>query len=303
MVNLRQVKSLLAVVEAGSVNRAAEALCLAPSSVSAQLRELSTSLGVTLFEPSGRGLVLSSAGRQLLPKFQQLLSVDNEILAAAQALVSEPAGELRLYAPSSMCIYRLPPLIEALQTLAPSIELHLQHDPFDYRQALADRSIEAAILVVDKPEPTCEHQVIADEEVIYVTHPSLAVPEALSPEQLMQRALITTEPGCSYRVAADNHFKQHGLRLSPRQSFSNVEVIRRCLLAKMGVGLLPRCVVAEDIAAGRLHMQKVLAAPYYFQSTVVWPREAEVSPRLKMFLQVVREQKTGSKSLLNAVSA
>lgn len=290
MVNLKQVRSALAVVDAGSVNRAAEALCLAPSSVSAQLRELSAGLGVNLFEPAGRGLVLSSAGRQLLPKFQHLLLLNDEISAAAQALVSEPAGELRLYAPSSMCIYRLPPLIEALQSVAPGIELHLQHDPFDYRQALAERSIEAAILVMDAPERGCAQQSITQEEVIYVAHPSQVVAETLTPEQLMQRALITTEPGCSYRMAADNHFKQFDLRLSPRQSFSNVEVVRRCLLAKMGIGLLPRCVVEEDIADGRLQQQKVTGAPYCFESTVVWPREADISPRLNLFLQVVRDQ-------------
>lgn len=287
MIKLKHLKSVLAVVESGSVNRAAEGLCLSPSSVSAQLRELSTNLGVNLFESAGRGLVLSTAGRQLLPKFQRMLALSEEISAAAQALVSEPAGELRLYAPSSMCIYRLPPLIEALQSVAPGIELHLQHDPFDYRKALAERAIEAAILVIDKPEPGCETQRINAEEVIYVAHPSHVVAEALTPAQLMQRALITTESGCSYRMAADHHFKQYGLRLSPRQNFSNVEVIRRCLLAKMGIGLLPRCVVDEDLNEGRLAEQAVVGAPYCFESRVVWPSEAEVSPRLQMFLQVV----------------
>lgn len=291
MINLRQVKSMLAVVEAGSVNRASEILCLAPSSVSAQLRELSAGLGVSLFEPAGRGLVLSSAGRQLLPKFHHLLSLNEEIAAQAQALVSEPAGELRLYAPSSMCIYRLPGLIEALQSAAPGIELHLQHDPFDYRHALAERSIDAAIVVIDKNEVGFDQQDIAAEEVIYVTHPDLAVKRKQTPEQLMERALITTEPECSYRVAAETHFRQCGLRLAPRQSFSNVEVIRRCLLAKMGVGLLPRCVVSEDLAEGRLQEQKVHGAPYRFKSTVIWPQETEISARLNVFLQVAREQK------------
>jgi len=228
MLSLRQIKSLVAVVDVGSVNRAAEVLCLAPSSVSAQLRELSSSLGVTLFEPSGRGLVLSAAGRQLLPQFRHLLALSDDVVAQARSLVSDPAGELRLYAPSSMCIYRLPPLIEALQTSAPLVELHL-----------------------------------------------------------MERALITTEPGCSYRVAAERHFKASSLRLAPRQSFSNVEVIRRCLLAKMGIGLLPRCVVSEDIAEGRLLQQSVTGAPYRFYSTVIWPKEAVASPRLSAFLQAV----------------
>lgn len=287
MLSLRQIKSLIAVVEFGSVNRAAEALCLAPSSVSAQLRELSATLGVNLFDASGRGLVLSSAGRQLLPKFRHLLSLNNEVLAQAQLLVSEPAGELRLYAPSSMCIYRLPPLIEALQGSAPAVELHLQHDPFDYRQALAERSIEAAVVVVEGVDSAYNSLRIAEEEVIYVTHPQALVKKKLSPRQLMDYALITTEPGCSYRVAAENHFKNYSLRLAPRQNFSNVEVIRRCLLARMGIGLLPRCVVSEDIEQERLVEQSVKGAPYRFYSTVIWPKESDVSPRLRAFLSEV----------------
>ena len=290
MINLRQVKSLLVVAEVGSVNRASEILCLAPSSVSAQLRELSGGLGVNLFETAGRGLVLSSTGRQLLPKFQHLIALNEEIAAQAQALVNEPEGELRLYAPSSMCIYRLPVLIESLQSIAPGIELHLQHDPFDYRQALSDRSIDAAIIVGDKTEPGYIQQDIASEEVIYVAHPDLVVKRKLTPQQLMDRALITTEASCSYRVAAETHFKESGLRLSPRQSFSNVEVIRRCLLTKMGVGLLPRCVVSEDISTGRLREQKVKGAPYQFRSTVIWPEQSDISAKLNAFLQVVRRQ-------------
>lgn len=285
--NLKQVKSLLAVVDTGSVNRAADELCLAPSSVSAQLRELSASLGISLFEPAGRGLILSNAGRQLLPKFRQLMQLSDELVCQAHALVSEPTGELRLYAPSSMCIYRLPPLIESLQSLAPAVELHLQHDPFDYKEALQQRSIEAAVIVTNSAEAGFAEAQIASEEVIYVAHPSLVVPHALTPERLRERALITTEPGCSYRVAAENHFKQCSLQLTPRQCFSNVEVIRRCLLARMGIGLLPRCVVNADIEQGHLAEQAVDGAPYLFRSTLIWPEEAAPSARLLAFIEAV----------------
>lgn len=289
MISLRQARSLLAVVEHGSVSRAAVELCLAPSSVSAQLRELSATVGVTLFEPVGRGLVLSTAGQQLLPKFRQLIALSEDISSEARFLASEPAGQLRLYAPSSMCIYRLPPLIQALQSRAPAIELQLEHDPYDYKRGLAERSIDAAILVLDQPEPNCEHQPIAIEDAVFVAHPDLVTGRALTLKKLQQLPLITTEPTCSYRIAAQKHFSRAGLRLEPRQSLSNVEVIRRCLLSKMGVGLLPRCVVAEDLQQGKLLEQKVQGTPYRFESSVVWLKETEMTPRLNLFLQLVRE--------------
>ncbi len=291
MINLKQIRSLLTVVQVGSVNGAAESLCLAPSSISAQLRELSSTLGVDLFESSGRKLVLSASGQQLLPKFNELLQLNDEVLSFAESLKSEPSGELRLYAPSSMCIYRLPRLIEAMQVTAPAVELHLQHDPFDYVQALNARSIEGAVVVTASPAPEFNHMQISSEEVIYVTHPADHIKRKLSLSQLAQRAIITTEPGCSYRVAAENHFKENSQHLSPRQSFSNVEVIRRCLLSRMGTGLLPRCVVEEDLDQGRLKEQRVTGTPYRFNSAVIWPKSAQASPRLNALLQVIEENR------------
>lgn len=292
MINLKQVNSLLTVVEAGSVNQAAEKLCLAPSSVSAQLRELSAFLGITLFETSGRNLVLSAAGRQLLPEFQRLVALGNDVTERAQSLLSEPAGDLKMFAPSSMCIYRIPPLIELMQSTAPTVELQLQHDPFDYKKALAERTIEAAIVVANDIEPQFNHLTLAEEQAIYVAHPTVCGTKKLTVKQLSAYSLITTEPECSYRIAADKHFKKNRLLLSPKQCFSNVEVIRRCLLAKMGIGLLPRCVVEDDLTHGRLRELQVSGAPYRFYSTIIWPKDTCVSARLAAFLHAVETFKS-----------
>ena len=86
----RQIQSLLKVVELGSVNRAAEELYLAPSSVSAQLKELSSTLGIELFETVGRGIVLSPAGRELLPLLQQLHRLIDEVHQQAHTINTKP---------------------------------------------------------------------------------------------------------------------------------------------------------------------------------------------------------------------
>jgi len=290
MINPKQVKSFLAVVEMGSVNGAAERLCLAPSSVSVQLKALADTLGVALFEPTGRGISVTPIGRQLVPKLQQLITLNHDVIATAQSMSSEPVGELRLYAPSSMCIYRLPLLIDLLQGEAPAVELHLQHDPLDFHNAFENREIEAAIIVSDKEEPGYDSLRIAEEEVIYVTHPSIGTSRTVDLQYLLDKPLITTEPDCSYRKAAENHFQNNSLRLEPRQCFSNVEVIRRCLLAKMGIGILPRCVVMEDLENGVLVQQPVKDTPYQFDSKLIWPKEAQVSPRLRSLQHVIRAQ-------------
>lgn len=283
----KQIRSVLKVIEVGSVNRAAEVLHLAPSSISAQIRELSQELGVALFDQVGRRIVLSRAGQELLPGFRHFHALTQDIEQQARSISHEMAGELKLFAPSSMCIYRLPPLIEALQQRAPQLEVTLTHEPFDYQTALYNREIDAAILVSQYPDEQWVSHPLCDEEVIYVCHHERFLPETLTPEQLWQQSLITTEPGCSYRMVAEAHFKTLGLTLKPRQSFSNVEVIRRCLLANMGIALLPRCVVAEDLQQGRLMEQAVQGTPYLFQSMLVYPKGVTVLPKLAALVEVM----------------
>ncbi|RVU84294.1 LysR family transcriptional regulator [Leucothrix sargassi] len=283
----KQVRSLLAVVDLGSVNQAAERLHRAPSSISAQIKELSLALGVELFEPVGRRIVLSAAGKQLLPSFRQFNLLVNEITQEAQSIAHEAKGELKLFAPSSMCIYRLPVLIEALQKHAPQVEVLLTHEPFDYRKALQQGDIDAAIVVSLSESEQWKYHHLYEEDVIYVCHPKRYQETELPLSELSQLPLITTELGCSYRSCAEANFKSQGLVFQPRQSFANVEVVRRCLLANLGIGLLPRCVVEEDLKNGQLVQLPVESAPYQFRSSVIYPVNRKPSPRLAALLDIV----------------
>ena len=288
--DLKQLDYFVHVAELGSFSRAAEQLHLAPSSISAQLRELSGELGIPLFESAGRNIVLSTAGQALLPHFRTFLQQAETIVHHAHHLHHEPVGELRLFAPSSMCIYRLPPVIEAMQQQAPQLEITLTHEPFDYQNALRQRQIDAAILVSQHPEQHWQLEPLRAEPVIFVCHPQRHQRGELTLPQLQQHPLITTEPGCSYRIAAEQHFQSRGLHLNPRQSFANVEVIRRCLLANMGMALLPACVVQEDITRGTLCHQAVEGTPYPFRSLLAYPKGQIPSSRLECLLQVIRAQ-------------
>lgn len=286
----RQVRSVLTVLELGSVNRAAEALYLAPSSVSAQIRELSAELGINLFEPAGRGIVASSALRQLQSSLQTFLNSAEQISQLAHSIAHEPSGCLKLFAPSSMCIYRLPRLIEAMQVHAPRVEIMLTHEPFAYRQALQSGEIDAAIIVSQVRPEVCHYHHLQAEDVVFACHPERWQAQTLSLTTLNKHPLITTEEGCTYRVAAESHFRALGLTLRPRQAFTNVEVIRRCLLANMGIGLLPACVIADDLLQGRLKIQAVEGTPYLFQSALIYPEGRSLLPKLAAFTQVVDQE-------------
>ncbi|MFT7389536.1 MAG: DNA-binding transcriptional LysR family regulator [Candidatus Endobugula sp.] len=291
----RQVRSLLAVHHHKSVNKAAKILHLAPSSVSAQLKELASELKVELFTAQGRNIVLSDIGKALLPKLQAFVGQEEAVKQQAQALSSELTGTITLFAPSSMCIYRLPVIIERLQKIAPNVELLLTHEPFDYEQALKLGEIDAAIVVTDADNLSSasvttavnvwQEYILHKEEVIYVAHPQLHRGELLSLEELAKSTIIATEPECTYRLRADKHFADYGMVFSCKQSFSNAEVVKRCIMAEMGVGLLPRCVVDAELHAGVLIEQAVIGTPYVFYSRLIHLKDKPISAKLAALIQ------------------
>ncbi|MGH1486053.1 MAG: LysR family transcriptional regulator [Cellvibrionaceae bacterium] len=285
----RQVRSLLAVTHYGGVNQAAKVLHLAPSSISAQLKELASELGVELFVSKGRNITLSDVGRSLLPSFQDFVDQEDGIRHKAKQASKSLSGSLTLFAPSSMCIYRLPSIIERLQSLAPKLEILLTHEPFDYEHALHANEIDAAIIVSHSEQSLWQQHRLYREEVVYAVHPQLHQPQALTVEQLNEQSIIATEPSCSYRLRVEKHFKEEKLTFLPKQSFSNVEVIKRCLLAKMGVGLLPRCVVEAELKYGSLREQAVVGTPYVFHSYLIYPKSNKISAKLAALISVIQQ--------------
>lgn len=294
--NPKQVRSLLAVVKYGSINKAAQYLHLAPSSISAQLKELNHELGVALFEPIGRNIVLSEVGHSLLSSLQAFCAQELHIKQLAHDVSTKLSGVITLFAPSSMCIYRLPNFIQLLQEQAPNLEVLLEHEPYDYATAMAQGDIDIAVVVCDSKNieqsiaPYWDYQMLYEEEVIFVTHPEHHFDKLMSLEELNTQSLITTEPECSYRIHAEKHFQAHCIALNVRQKFSNVEVIKRCVLGKMGIGLLPKCSVAEELQQKTLLEQAVVGLPYHFQSVVIYPKNVEPSEKLSALLEILKQK-------------
>lgn len=291
--NTRQVRSALAVVQYGSIAKAAQALHLAPSSISSQLKELNSELGIRLFEPQGRNIILSDVGKTLLPELQAFCAQEVHIKNKAQDISQKLTGTLSIFAPSSMCIYRLPELIHKMQQHAPKVEVLLVHEPYDYIRALNQGDIDAALLVCEtehflqRLSANWHYEQLHNEDVIFVVPKEQYQSRTLTLNEVNTMSVIATEPGCTYRQKAEKHFQAHGLSLSVKQTFSNVEVIKKCVLGKMGIGLLPRCTVVEELESEILKEQLVQALPYAFQSILVYPKQARDNKKLTAFLKLL----------------
>lgn len=96
MIDLRRLHMLRVVHQQGTVTAAAEALHLTPSAVSHHMRELAREVRVPLFEPQGRGVRLTPAGRRLIDHADALLARWEEARAELESFRAGLAGPLRI---------------------------------------------------------------------------------------------------------------------------------------------------------------------------------------------------------------
>ena len=120
---LRELKTFVMVARHGTFAAAGQQVGLTQSAVSAQMRVLEQSLGVRLFDRSGRNAVLNAAGRHALPLAEQMLALYTQMALPTSA--AEWQGELRVGAIATLQTGMLPEALPRFRAAAPRVELKL----------------------------------------------------------------------------------------------------------------------------------------------------------------------------------
>jgi DNA-binding transcriptional LysR family regulator len=121
-----QLKAFVAVAELESVSRAAERLFLTQPAVTRRLQILEEQLGQPLFDRLGRRLLLTEAGRCLLPYARQILDLMDKSAQAVADLAATVQGTLTLVTSHHIGLHRLPLVLREYKRLYPEVTLKLR---------------------------------------------------------------------------------------------------------------------------------------------------------------------------------
>jgi DNA-binding transcriptional LysR family regulator len=123
---LRHLKTFVAVASTLNITRAGEEVHLAQSSVTEQIQSLEADLGTALFDRSRRRLRLTEAGRRLLEYAGDILSLSDEAHSAVADAAGLVAGSLAVGGLETLCASRLPPLLAKFRQEHPAIGLQMK---------------------------------------------------------------------------------------------------------------------------------------------------------------------------------
>ena len=147
---LRQLQYVLAVAEHSSFRRAAEACAVAQPSLSTQIAQIESALGVRLFERLPRGVVVTTAGEEVLAHARRVLLAADDLVAATEAARDPFAGPLRVGVIPTVAPYLLPELAPVLRSTYPGLLPHWHEDKTRVLvQAVSGGELDAAIVAVE----------------------------------------------------------------------------------------------------------------------------------------------------------
>ncbi|HJW03646.1 MAG TPA: LysR substrate-binding domain-containing protein [Azospira sp.] len=258
------------VAREGGITKAAARLNRVQSNVTTRIRQLEENLAVELFVREGKRLQLSPAGRLLLVYADRLLDLAEEARNAVQG--ATPRGRLRLGSMESTAAVRLPGPLAEFHQRHPAVQLELSTG--DTRGLVAQvlsGELDAALVAEPVDDPRLEKQVLFAEELVIVTE--AAQPPVHSARDLEHRTLVSFAPGCAYRKRLEDWFAQDGLLPERVVEVSSYHAILGCLVAGMGVALLPRSVLQTAAGASLLRCHP-LADGQHVNTVALWRRGA-----------------------------
>jgi DNA-binding transcriptional LysR family regulator len=166
---LRQLRSFVAVAEELHFRRAAERLHLAQPSVSQQIRTLESELGVELFDRNRRGAVLTPAGHTLLSEARELLGRAEHAVAITRAAGTGERGRLRMSLTRSLTGGVAGAIVDAYRERYPEVELSLSlGTTMLHVEQLRAGEIDVGFVRPPLEEPGLEELVLGREPMVCV---------------------------------------------------------------------------------------------------------------------------------------
>jgi LysR family nitrogen assimilation transcriptional regulator len=259
---LRQLDYFVAIINAGSMSRAAEGLNVTPTSLSLQMKQLEETLGTRLLRRHSRGISATEAGRALHERAAEIL----DLVRATERHFGD--GELRL--PGTLRIGVTPAVartvgIEAVTGASRFVgtELLLTEGwTGEMVPRLHDGSLDFIIAYDLVPHGEVEVIDFYDEEFVFICRPGLHPPNdtvALS-EVIVSDLVFYGKASVSWRAILDAA-AAHGTEFGGGMEVQSIEIWRGLLLRGIGTSVAPLATVDAEVRHGDLAVHRIAGAP------------------------------------------
>ena len=244
------LRYLIEVGRSSSIRRAAETLNVSSTALNRQILNIERRLGTKLFERTRSGIVPTPAGEMAIQHARDTLSAFERLLSDVSSASDGVAGHVRLVAIPSMLRRIVPEVICRLTAQYPAVSFSVSEE---LSQLIQARHYDVGVIAIDDHQRGID--VLSEIEVrvgfiMRPDHPMAARPD-ISFDDCMNCDVVLLG-GVSEDARFVSAAARHGQSFTPRLVASSLEMLRKCVLAGMGITYFSETMFLEELAAGTL---------------------------------------------------
>ncbi len=289
--DLAQLEIFLCIAEEKSFSRAAEKMLRTQPALSIAIKRLEEELGEPLFDRSSKSGTLTEAGRILLSYAQRMINMRDEAKEAISELRGMFRGRLTIGANESTSLYLLPKLLLEYRRRHPQIKIAVFRNISEkIPLEVLERNLDFGFLSFDPMHPSLQSLEVHRDELVLVVPPKhqLAGRKQVSVKDLGEEHFVAHNVKTPARTRIFDFFAHHRTPLNISIELATLETIKEFVKLEVGLAILPRLAVEEEIKSGDLIEVPVKGMKIEKTLRLVYRREQTLSHAAKSFLELVK---------------
>lgn len=290
--DLDQLHTFLEIVRLKSFSKAAQTCFRTQPAISAQVRQLEQELNTTLFERLGTRISLTTAGKIFAEYAEQILDLRRRAQDSINELERTPRGELVIAANEATCIYVLPEVFAKYQHLYPNVQLHVDRSyGSKVVQAVQENQADFGITQLPVEEKKLQVVKIHSDEIRVIVSPAhpLATRRVIQPGDLRETPLLLPKSGTT-RSRLNSWIEPVENDIHVSMELDSTEMIKRFVMAGLGVSFVAASHVQEEVAAGKITSISLGPEPMIRRLALIYRKDKALSRAALGFIDAILEQ-------------
>ena len=287
-----QLHTFLEIVRLKSFSKAAQTCYRTQPAISAQVRQLEQELQTALFERFGSRISLTTAGKIFANYAAEMLETRRRAQDAINELERNPRGELVIAANEATCIYVLPQVFSEYKKMYPAVQLQVDRS-YGARvvEAVMENVADFGLTQLPVEERRLEVVSIHKDEIraiVPARHP-LADNKSVQAHELLDYPLLLPKSGTT-RTRLNAWFELVEDHLHISMELDSTEMMKRFVMAGLGISFLSVSNCREEIAAGKLRALPLGPEPMIRRLGLIYRKDKALSKAALGFIQAVFDQ-------------
>jgi DNA-binding transcriptional LysR family regulator len=282
MMNLENLEMFLMIARFGSINKAAEKLFLAQSTVTHRLKQLEKQLGVTLFVRTAGGVSLTPEGKSFVP-------VATGIVEQIRAFTHDTAARkpLTIAAGKAFASYELPRLLGLYRQTHPDLRCYVKSTLYEESiTALLTGTADMALLGSEVYHPQLMQVDLPSDRIVLIVHPEHRWAREFGgfADWGAQEMIMFGDTSAPFRQRVDRFLLERGVYPNVIMELDSFGAVKQMVMQNLGVAMLPERVIRDETSAGQLIAHDIAEGALTRPTLIAYPKHKEKDREFQQFI-------------------